>query len=144
MQQLVLSICVLRGVKFASHELAMTHDETRELVQYGGGVDVLIDALSQHISAGNVSFPFKRLFVGDATAMFRRLAAYRPTVRREPFSIPNVRFNTRLFHFAFVDPHDDDDDNNSRRSYLCFQEVDTDYDEIDVLVDIFQVRLATR
>jgi hypothetical protein len=131
-RQLLLSVTVLRGVDFASRQIAMSRDLVEPVVKHCGDV-ALANALSQHIAVGNVSFPFKRHFVGDAQAMFARLRDYRPTVRREPFSIPNVRFNSgRFFEFNF-------DVDAGRKEFICFEEAERDYNEIDVLVDIFQV-----
>lgn len=126
-RRLLLALGVMRGIDSAKRQFDMPRT-CLDVVLRHCSADELVDALSQHVKAGHVDFPFKRHFVGDATEMFKQLRAYRPSVQTTPFKIPNVYFKSGdFFKFTF----------DGR--FVCFEEKDSDYDRFDVLVDIFQV-----
>lgn len=128
-RQLLLSVTILNGgIDFVTKQISLSKEQTSLLVKYCSA-DSLIDALSQHIAVGNVSFPFKRNFVGDPQVMFQRLRNYRSVVKSARFSVPNIRFNSgAFFDFTF-----------DVNQYVSFEAADCDYNNIDVIVDIFQV-----
>lgn len=102
---------------------------TNEKLQSEGiTVEEASNVISQWLASGKLSFPFKRLFIGDdeVNRMFINLKEFNPSFTNQALTPYNVTMQSNLFPLQLGD------------SYLTFIHGPDDYVKMDLITDIFQ------
>ena len=88
--------------------------------------DIIIEQLSMLFSQNILSFPWKKLFMGDPDIRFINLVNYTPNYTQGQYRFKNLNFHSQLIPLNF------------QGNYITFVTSQDDYDNMDVITDFFQ------